>query len=268
MSFSDLVHKVEADVSHVLLPSDNPSDTREVEALAKKAEGIAVAVDPELAPIFDRVGVLGDYIEQALTELGSVVGQAKTIIATRAQQVPPPATPEPVASEPSAPPASDPGSTEPSTGATSSEPAPTSPTPPASAPGASMSDAIPPVESSPPPVSTPLPAPATSDTPASIPPATSDVPQSASIPEGVDPSLLSTEDAFAALSPEDRAAFETAEGLEPLPVPLAEPVEIDPLGTAAAAEANSDAGTDAGIAAAQAPSTATPVEETTPPPPA
>lgn len=216
MSFSDLVHKVEADVEHVLLPQGLPSDTREAEALAKKAEGVVLAVDPELSPLFDRIGVLGDYVEQAMTELGTVTGTVKKIIATRAQQVPPPETPPAVPSEPSAPPASSEPSTEPSTGATSSVPPedPTGDPSSATSPGASMSDAIPPAESLPPQGST-LPAPAPADIPTGSPAPTSEGADPAPQP-AIDPELEAEETGFGALSPEDQAAFETAEGLEPI----------------------------------------------------
>ncbi|MGA9527148.1 MAG: hypothetical protein WBS24_03420 [Terriglobales bacterium] len=138
MSFSDLLKSFETDVRDVLLPQDAPSDTREADALAKVAQGVAVSVDPELAPMYDRIGVLGDYIEQALHELGTIVGTMKATVAARAQQVPPPETPAPVASEPSSTPTdSAASSTEPSTEETSSET------------GASMADTIPPTSSDP-----------------------------------------------------------------------------------------------------------------------
>jgi hypothetical protein len=244
VSFSDLVHKVEADVSRVLLPSGAPSDTREAEALAKKAEGIAVSVDPELAPYFDRIGVLGDYVERALTELGQVVGSVKEIIATRAQQVPPPTTPAAVPSEPSSP--SDTAPADSAAGSTAATPS--SPVDPTSAPsagsdGASMSDVTPPAAASPAPVATPPAEPATPATPASTEPPTSEgadpgpqpavetepadptapagtdasTPSSSSEtapPEPADTALAQAEADFAGLSPEDKAAFETAEGLE------------------------------------------------------
>lgn len=220
MSFSDLLKTVEKDVTGLLLPKDAPSDTREADALAKAAEGVATTVDPELAPLFDRIGVLGDYVEQALHELGTVAGTIKTTIATRAQQVPPPVTPTPVASEPSEP--SD-GSAEPSTEATSSAADPTGDPSTTTEPGASMSDVTPPAAPSPAPDPAPADptpvaegtsdgAPVEADSPAAATPGVA--PASA---VGPDAALSNAEQAFDALSPEDQAAFDAAEGLTPPP---------------------------------------------------
>lgn len=224
VSFSDLLKTVEKDVTNVLLPKDNPSDSREVDALAKAAEGVAIAVDPELAPLFDRIGVLGDYVEQALHEVGTVVGKIKTTIATRAQQVPPPLTPAPVASDPSEPPASADGSTEPSTEATL--PAdPTGDPSTTTSPGASMSDVTPPADASPEPAPAPVaatPAPAATSDGSDGPPVEA-VPAPSPATPGLapasaigtpDPALSGAEAAFDALDPADKAAFDTAEGLQ------------------------------------------------------
>lgn len=210
MSFSDLLKTVEKDVTGLLLPKDAPSDTREADALAKAAEGVATTVDPELAPLFDRIGVLGDYVEQALHELGTVAGKIKTTIATRAQQVPPPLTPTPVASEPSPSPASPESSPEPSTEETSSAD-PTSPTPTPVEPGASMSDETPPAAPSPEPAPVPsaeIPSAAATSEAAPTPGL---APASA---VGPDAALSGAEAAFDALDPADQAAFETAEDLQ------------------------------------------------------
>lgn len=247
MSFSDLVHRVEADVSAALLPRDAPSDTREADALAKAAAGVAVSVDPELAPLFERVGVLGNYVEQALTELGTILGDIKGIIATRAQQVPPPSTPlEAVNPDPSAAPAptdtapvdSGAGSAAPSDAASASVPASTTDSTSAGMAAVGESSA---------PASTP-PAPAPSDTPTSIPAPTSEPNPVEDVPAAATPdaATAAAESAFGALTPEERARFDADE-------------ELDPMGSIATAEADANAGTDAGIAAATG---------STPPPPA
>ena len=219
MSFSDLLKTVEKDVTGLLLPKDAPSDTREADALAKAAEGVATTVDPELAPLFDRIGVLGDYVEQALHELGTVAGKIKTTIATRAQQVPPPLTPTPVASEPSEP--SD-GSAEPSTEATSSAADPTGDPSTTTEPGASMSDVTPPAAPSPAPDPAPAdPIPVAAETSDGAPVETVPAPAPAATPGlapasavGPDAALSGAEAAFDALDPADQAAFETAEDLQ------------------------------------------------------
>lgn len=183
MSFSDLLKSVEHDLTDVLLPRDQPSDTREAAAIAKATEGVAVTVDPELAPMFDRLGVLGDYIEQALHEFGTVAGTIKSTIAKRAQSVPPPDSPAPVASEPS-------DSATP-TGETSTDPSPSTAgastettggapvdsadgsTTPSTEATSSMSNILPPVSTADT-TSTPPADPTTPDTPTSTPTPTSE----------------------------------------------------------------------------------------------
>jgi hypothetical protein len=117
MSFSDLVHSVTSAVSDVLVPRDMPSSVQEAEAQAKAAEGVPVTIDPELEPIFQSIGDLGNSIEGALKELGNTIGALKEKIAAR-QAAPvaslpsltppgeaPVGTPDPAAPQPAAAPA-------------------------------------------------------------------------------------------------------------------------------------------------------------------
>jgi hypothetical protein len=212
MGFSDLVHRFETDVKDVLLPTDQPSDTREAEALAKAAEGVAVTVDPELEPIFGAIGAAGDAIEGHLGELGKLVGQVKAVIAKRAQSVvPPPSVPAgeapvgtPVGDTPPVPPPaaadSDASSTEPAADDDAPVTVPGTSVPPPSTP-VSESDVTATVPSSTPPTdgetseSTPSPAPTSEP----------------------DEATAAAEAAFSALTPDEQAGFEATEGLEPEP---------------------------------------------------
>jgi hypothetical protein len=236
MSFSDLVHAVEKDLGGVvgkvekLLPAGLPSDTREVAALAEDAAHVAVTLDPELEPIFQAIGSVGNTIEGALAELGTHIGTLKVKLAQRAAapvSVPgvpagaaPVGIPDPGAPQPAAGP--QPSTTDLQAAADQAAlarqaqvppPAPvpeaTDPNPLPPAATAPAPDAAPPTEATP----SPAPVPGTAD-PAGANPPEPEVP-AAETPAAS--ALADAEADFASLSPEDRAAFEAAEGLEPIP---------------------------------------------------
>lgn len=203
-SFSDLVHGLERDVAGAvdkLLPAGLPSDTREVAAIAEEAGKVAVTLDPELEPIFQAIGSVGNTIEGALHELGVHIGNLKTKLAARAAA--------PVAGVPPVPAGAPPvGVPDPSA------PQPAAEVPPAAAPEASdpnplsaPADAGASTEATPSPISAVPDAPPAPPTPPEAPAAETDA------------ALTQAEADFAGLSAEDKAAFETAEGLEETPPP-------------------------------------------------
>lgn len=124
MSFADLVHRAEHDLEGVLVPEGAPSDTREAEAIAKAAEGVAVTLDPELEPLFGAIGSLGSHVEETLTEMAGLLGTLKTKLAERGTA--PVGLPSPpAAAADTTPDASEPSSTGASTEETVSEPSTT-----------------------------------------------------------------------------------------------------------------------------------------------
>jgi hypothetical protein len=223
MSFSDLVHRVEHIADDVLVPEDRPSSVQEAMAMAKKAEGVAVTLDPELEPIFAAIGAVGNDIERALSDLGHHVGNLKATLAGRAAApvapvlpagaapvgVPDPAAPQPAATGPQPSTTDLQRAADEAALARQAPPEATDPNPlpaaaDASAPapaGAVLTEA------------TPLPAPGTAD-PAGANPPEPELPAVAT-PSADD--LAEAEADFSSLSPEDRATFEKDEALEQIP---------------------------------------------------
>lgn len=228
MAFSDLVHRVEHDIEGVLVPRDAPSDTREADAVAKAAEGVAISLDPELEPLFQAAGNIGNAIEGALADLGKVIGDVKDVLHRRSQAAVAPAPeaapaepvadePAPTPTEPATPPpaaadASPASSADASTAATPSDPAPD----PTSVPATSTPDGGS--------TAGPLPAPVIEEPPAPTGPPAETTPAPTSEPPAAptETPLQSAEDAFAALEDGDKVAFDAAEGLESTP-PAAPP---------------------------------------------
>ena len=181
-SFSEALHAGVADVEREakLIPRDLPSDTREAAAIAESAKSVAVTLDPELEGIFAAIGAAGDMVERGLGDLAAHASSLKKVLATRG--VAPVAAPRPTAAAADASPAGSPAGTRKPTFSRSPRPSPH---------GAETSTAA---------SSTP---PTDGDPNAGSPGPTSELEQA--------------ERDLAALSPEDRAAFERAEHLDSEP---------------------------------------------------